>query len=752
MRTRLPIQSQNTERILKSVLPSDFKMVNDKNSNGYKFVNLLYGVEIDETLSTIKEIYRNSFINTFDLSKNYEIYEVTLSGSPNNNYLNSSGIIPIKITDTNEFYNGSPTRVSPLAPISIPMYYVDYTGEANASIAGFNNSFFNGMKTVCWSELSGFVGLEYFRDSQEGSGYILINSDIDQEIAYHSELYPTFRCDVGTNFQTSGDYLSVYGLYTGIKDQNYNVNTKNEILYPIDEKTLSGKYPLKREILDDSGYIHTIDHYTPYNGWVKNEYGEVVAVVDYSGYFYFDGDGNKVYYKTAYNNPYGYNNYNTAFLDIEHIPISGTLRVYDIDILDSSGNATEIPYSGKMLYYYKSTNNSFDPIYLGYESSVPSGAGFSSIIEGQPTVPLKLTSWDYLHDGGNINPGTLIYEDGQGPITNRIKLSNYHSRYLVEYKYKVYDKIKCFTSLDSNGTTSLHTSSPVYTITNYSGGLKEINYEFTKDVTYENENTKILTFDGFEVRPNKHIHNIDFNIPIKYQIGNLTNKLFINVNNKFVGYSNEFVPQEISLRRYVLNCQFDQTVVLNSVSEIDHSGNGNDLDFINTGNNQVLKINYDTKFGKKILRGTVGDSYFGNVSKSFILDNVFFEFNFKSNIQQDIILMDIQDLLTNKYILVAIDINGQLIIECDGYIFKCRDKIEFNNKEKLITIKYIADELSQSVPTFIVYNKEKSDIGYKINPNYRANHTITPVSSTYFNVFKNCNVDIGYVKIFYEAQ
>ena len=60
MITRSPIQAKNTERILKAVIPEEFKIVNDKSSNGYKFINLLYGAEIDQGLSVLKDVYNNS--------------------------------------------------------------------------------------------------------------------------------------------------------------------------------------------------------------------------------------------------------------------------------------------------------------------------------------------------------------------------------------------------------------------------------------------------------------------------------------------------------------------------------------------------------------------------------------------------------------------------------------------------------------------------------------------------------------------
>jgi len=768
MKTRLPIQAKSTERIMRAILPSEFKMVSDKNSNGYKFINLLYGAEIDEGISNLKEVYNNSFFSTFDLTKNFELYEVTISGVPNGNYLNASNTNPIKITDENEFNNGSPTRIKDSGSIQIPMYYISYSGSAIPSIAGLQNSFVSGCNIECWSEMSGFIGLEYFRKTKDGSGYLMISSDINQSNGFISGLYPLFIVNIGNNFQDSGNYKEIYGLFTGIKKQDYSNNSKNEILYPIDGKTLSGMYPLSRYIIDDSGISHYIDHYTPDHGWIRNENNEVVAVVDYSGTYYFDGDGKKIYYRTAYNNPYGYNNYTTAYLDLEHIPISGTLKLYDIDILDYSGNATEIPQTGKILYYYKSTkmlqepepiDAAFDPIYVGYNQIVPSGIGLSSNMEGYSANPLKTISWDYLHDGGKIDEGTLLYIDGTGLITNRIKINNYYTRYMVEYNYKIYDEIKYISSIDSNGSISLHTSNPIYTTTRYDGNLKEIDYEFTKDPSYilkngnviKNQSSKIVTFDGLDIRPYKFLYKTDFNIPIIYKNGSLYRNLQINTNKKSIGYSSDFIVEDKILRTYVVNCLFDQDVIANTVTEIDLTGNSNALQFANTGTNLLYKINYNTYYGKRIIRGT-GNSYFYKLNKSFLLDNTFFEFKFKLRKSANFTLLDIQDLNLGQYFIVNIDETGLISINCNNYTFYCREKLKFNAKEKSITIKYSVDELSESIPKIMVYLMEEGDFGFRIIDCFKSQSIPMTVLYTYLHVYKNVDIDIKEFKIFYKVQ
>lgn len=756
MKTKLPIQAKSTEQLL-SVLPNDWKMVSDKTSNGYKYINLLYGVECDNALNTLKKVYNDSFITSIDLTKEYELYEVSISGIPNGPYLNSSGLYKIKITDSTEFYDGAPTRIVPDGTLPLPMYYLNYTGVLQASGAGFENGFGIGFNTPCWSVISGVVGLEYIRKDFRGSGYLVVTSDINQISGFNNNMYPLFVINVGENLHDSGDFINTYGIFTGIRNQNYSGNLTNEIIYPIDGITLSGKYPLTRKVIDDSGILCTIDHYEPNHGWTRDPTGTVIATVDYSGEFYYDNSGKKIYYRTAYNNPYGYNNYTTAYLDLLHTPISGTLKVYDIDILDISGNATEIPYGGKTLYYYKSPkmflgnasgdlSAEYDPVYLGYESIVPSGMGFSSNMEGSGCSIYKVTTWEYLHESGSLDNDSLQYIDGSGEITNRIKISGYHSRYMVEYQYKIYDSVKYVSSLNSNGSVSLHTPSPI--LTNYTNNeYKEIDFEFTKDPSYITNKTKVITFDGLQTRPGSRINKITFNIPFLFSQGELVNNLYQNTNKSYIGYTNEFIPQFNDLRYNSLNCYFDSNVSGNLI-EKDYTNKENDLYY--SGNNPIFKINYNSYFGKKIVN--IGNSsYYYKDNVSYLKDNTFFRFDFKIKTIQSGRLLELYDDPNNTYVFLDIEENGRLKIMSEGLIFYSRNYISFNNFDKSLILKYSPDELSSTVPTFKLYFKEKDDFGYKILELTKNTDTsITTVDHTTLKIFKNLSVNISNFRIFYE--
>jgi len=78
-------------------------------------------------------------------------------------------------------------------------------------------------------------------------------------------------------------------------------------------------------------------------------------------------------YGSANTNPYGKNVFNVSRGEFEHTPVPGTVHMYDILNLDSSGNATEIKSTGTQSYRNSATN------YVGYDTNL-----------GNPHL---LTSW-----------------------------------------------------------------------------------------------------------------------------------------------------------------------------------------------------------------------------------------------------------------------------------------------------------------------------------------------------------------------
>jgi hypothetical protein len=750
MNPKLPTQSSITERLLRSVLPPDFKIVSDKTSNGYKYVNLLYGVEFQNLEKNINSIYNDSFLPTINLTNEHVVYETYISGIPNTQYLKGDST-PIKITDQTEFDNGSPTRLLSSLPNTLPieMYTNTYTGTE--TVSGFNNGFDKGFNVPCWSNITGVVGLEYVRSDLRGSGYLIISSDIDQEVAYHSGVWPTFVIDVGNNLKTSGDYKNTYGLFTGIADISYSGTNRLEVLTPITEQTLRQQYPLSGLITDVSGKTWTIDHYTPYNGYRILPDGNVVANIDYPNGYYYTDSGEKIYYRTAFNNPYGFNNYSGAILPLDFVPISGTLKVFDIDCLDISGNAIEIPSTGKNVYYYQSPKmflgvsgeeGIFDPVYQGYESIVPSGYNYGSI-EGSGCSLLKTTTWNYLHEGLKFDDQTLSWIDGTGIITNAIWISGYVSRYMVEYKTKIYDRVRYFSSINSNGLVSFYTPSPL--VSTASNSLTPIDYEFTRDPDFGNESSKIVTLDGIKYRPNSIIDKISFNLPVDWIEGDVQGPIYESTKDQYAGYSNEFIPDPL-LNTYIVNCQFisRSNTELNTIS--------NNYNFIYSGVNPKLLINYDRGFGKKIINNNLG-SYFYCDPPISICSYLHFVFDCTIPIDTTGVFMDLSDNANQRDIQFHLESGGYLKIYSKDRVFTSKTPITFNNKKKSFILKYVTDELSYdslaSTPDFRLYFKEQGDAWYApidLSKTAKTNSTIT---SDYVYIYKDFNIDIGGFKVYY---
>lgn len=728
MRTRNPIQAKSTEQALRAVLPESFKMVNDKSSNGYKYMNLLFGVEADQAKLFFQEVYSNSFFPTMDFGVSDTLYEVYLSGITNQQYLNTtvSGI-PIKIVSSTspggdaEFWQGDPTR----------LVYLTNKDIGSGLIASGR-----------------IIGLNYFRLTPSGNGYFLINTDIDQGeyYSYRDTGSSSWKLDLNT----TGLITNTSGYWPGVFTQSYEVAGVDEVLTPKGSGYLSSHYPLTRRVLDDSGVYWNIDAYEPYHGWVRDPYWSVVAKVDYPGDYFYDGDGEKCYFRVALNNPYGSGNYATEYLPLQHIPISGTLKVYDIDILDTSGNATEIPSAGKTLYSLQSNllltgSGKFDPIYVGYDSTVPDTYTFGAIAGSGANV-LLTTSWEYQREGSHLDEGSHQWVEGSGRITNLIKITNPYSRYLVEYKYKEFDEAKYITSLEASRYVSFDTLNPIYT-TKATGILEQIPYEFTRDPSYASEKARYLTFDGWEIRPNSRLTLVDFNLPVFVGEGDATLGSF-QTRKEYIGYSPDFVPIYYPSRTTVLYCPFDNAVSLGTCTEDDLSGSGNTLEWYDDSGNSLWRIAIDGAYGKAT-RYIGGSGYFYKDGVDFMKDATSFLFEFRLHTKADATLMVLSQATDNRYIKVDVQKNGMIYITSNGNDIQCRYRFAFDNKMKGLLIKAYKDENFTSGLNYKIYVKD-TDFWEK-QTFFIRDTTETTISPTYLHVLQNATMDMKSFKIWHEA-
>ena len=748
MRTRQPIQSLSTEAMVRGVFPNSFKLVHDKSSNGYKYFNMLFGVELDQANEFLQHIYNQSFLTSMDFGEDPTVYEVFISGLSSQDYLNTtvSGAIPIKIVNNGspggeaEFWDGDPTRLITVGEYSFP---------SNVQISGH------------------VIGFNYFRNNISGYGYFLAGTDLDQSEYSLSGSGSVWRFEV----DTTGYILSYSGIWPGIATQDFDTAGEDEVLQPIGSGNLKKNYPMTRKVLDDSGVYWDIDHYEPYQGWVRDPYWGVVAMVDYPGSFYYDQDGKKIYYRTAFNNPYGSGNYITEYIRLDNIPISGTLKVYDIDILDISGNAIEIPSSGKAMYRLKSEymlagtglapgTAKFDPIYLGYDSTVPNEPRKFGKIAGAAANQFTTTSWDYQRGSGYLDEGTMQWVEGSGDITNMIKITNPYGRYMVEYKYKTLNKTNYITSPNATRYLSLGSLTPLYSIKGIFNNDEIIDYEFTRDKKFRSEEidgtanpyfgeqSRYLTFDGWKIRPYSQMSKVDFNLPILIGSG-AANVGAYQQWYTYIGYTPEFVPYYRAPRTTVIDCLFDEPVVTGSCTEADQSGSGNYLSWVNTGGNSLWLTYLNGKYAKTS-RHIGASGYYTIDGTEFLEDNTYFSWDFRLTTPNDITLMELKEQTANNYIKVEIKSDGMLEITSNGSHVQSRYRFDFDNTLYSLIIQTTPDRDYTTNPLFNIYVKD-SDTYKKLNPFSEDSDTLT-VTGTYLHVLQNSTMDISRFKLWYEAS
>lgn len=729
MRIKHPVNAKSTKRMLR-ILPPDWKMVNDETSNGYKFFNMVLGTEIDELTDRLQVLYDSLFLDTIDLSEEGHLYQVELSGTPDNlGFLNSDGI-KIKITNEDEFYNGEPTRFNYIETYSIP--------DTSNTIIGAN----------------------YFRADSRGSGYFILTFNNDEGESYASGIYTAKRIYT----DNTGEILSSSGFYTGIATEDFENTGRDELITPIEPLILSGRYPKYRK-LTISGVNHYIGHYEPYKGWTYDSDGNVVAVNDYFQEYYFDSQGDKVFHRTYLNNPYGSGNYNKQYFTLRHVPISGTLKVYDIDNLDSSGNAKEIPQSGINMYYLKYSGmldgeeGGFEPVYKGYSKYVPSGEGFN-YIEGDEANLLTTISWDYQRVGSKLDSDSRSWvEPSSGDFTNMISITNPQTRYIVQYKWKRYNKANYISSFDSTRYLSLDTTQPAYSIENVSGNIEEADFSFTKNPKYTkningsviDERAQILTFDGWKYRPDSRIKKVDLNIPIIYTQTSPLNNFYIGYRYKPIGYSTDMIPRVNSIRKYEVNCPFDNAAPGYNSIEDDITGKSNFCRYTASGSNKLFKIPYNSWFGKKIIYFG-GDSYYyiNMTNNDFIKPNMFYKFGFRPLKNQEITLLEYFDDNSDKYHIITIDQAGKIHIEIDGYEFVSRNAITMDSGDKELIVRYYPDDLISTIPVVELFIKDQ-EFYFEVFDLLRREVSSRDVSSTYLHLYKSCEIEIDKFQIYYEA-
>ena len=714
--------ANNTSKLLKQVFPSDFKMVKDKTSNGYKLSNILYGAEVDIIWDQINSVYTDNYLDSLDYSEDPDVaivyLDVAISGNTlwgQTDYRDS----PITVTNKRVFETGKPTRLSAVGTLTI---------------SGVNY---------------GYVGLEYFRSDRRGNGYILTSLNEDAATLYaaaESGVHKITSDSVG-EFQT----WNYSGENPIVLEQSYASVGRYEIISPLTSLQLEQEYPLTLDIRAPQGGVlgatestYTIDHYTPYNGYYWDSVASTYKAVGYPTDKYYDKiDLVKKYYRTALNNPFGSGNYTTIYSPLEQVPISGTLKVYDIDNLDSEGNAIEIPQTGKNVYYYNGIYQSgvllHTPDYLGYSQNVPPEMTADSSVT--PTGYLySITSWDYCRESGGLGEDLVWTEVPNNLITNRIKIINPYSRYMVEYKYFSHNKIKFISSTISTPYVRLQDNNYLYTVED-----TDSNLELTKDFQFSRDPRPDrigLTFDGWKYRPGSTIGKVQVNLDLSTTSDDLTDNVVLPLDQEPIGYTFATVPNRNDSKITFINEVFDGS---------------NSFTLLNSGGSTTNLINYDTYYGTRMQYNSIGDLYYyasgfydcrnqvaGNIR------SIDLSFKFYTNPTSDIVLA--QSSNGTDFWRITLKSNGTIQIDDPDYSLYSYNKITHNTSNyRIIVQRDIQYERGLSDTMFRLYVKTNNSIFKEFPLTLKDISNSVPVDIR-TSFFINSSLDIKSAKIYEEPK
>jgi hypothetical protein len=376
----------------------------DKDSAGSRFLDAIVGIELD-LVERMMDVYK-SYTNISDVpfSTPSLLYEVVIdyplsSGViyPENSYGFILSGVPIRTTDDRiRFFTNPPTRL-------------DY--NKRITLSGLT---------------SGIAGIEWLNGYP--SGHLVVQQDISPVDASSTMYYTILGKD--NEVQTT----PVSGETLGIGYIGLDQNSAYDIIEPESSGYLRRQYP--------------VGPWTSSSGRLSSMPGD--AVIWYESYI--NEDDAKKYRMVALNNPYGSGIYNLSDVDVSFIPISGTVKVYDILNLTSSGTPTEIDASGQGVYEFSSGTYH----YIGYSGQVPGYLCSDPEISGQIATQKFSTSWRLLPESGYVddevypNTATFQWVNGAVPYRKTVRFTNPISKYQIEYQYKLYDSIVCLSSDSKN--------------------------------------------------------------------------------------------------------------------------------------------------------------------------------------------------------------------------------------------------------------------------------------------------------------
>ena len=704
--------TDHTFRIMSNVLPAKFNMVKDKNTNGYKLVNNMYGVEIDLLYTYVDQARHLTRLDWFDFGQDFDLSEVRLRDVAVGDYVYGDGE-PVKITNKYEFDEGRPTRLEPFGTLTI---------------SGVNY---------------GPVGLEYLRVDPYGSGVFMINLDVDGAEAYHGGSYQTLQFNVDSlgNLQ----YPPATGYWLGISNQEYDVKQFDEVLYPPTERELRDKYPEYREIwasgTNGRFSIYQIEHIEPYDGYYWDAEQETYVAIGYNTQFYYDEEtGDRIYHRTVLNNPYGSGNYTTVYMELDHIPISGSLKVYDINNLTPSGLAWEIPQSGIQSYsFIADYSDSYSGViqYIGYENQVPPEylpVHFSGDLDASE---YRLTSWDYCRASGGIEHFVWV-EYPENPITSRIKITNPISKYLVTYKYKVFDTARFVSTVNSTKYIRLDDGNYIYTVDGAEQNSINVPFRMSKDPRGVK---KAVTFDGIKYRPGTIIDRLEIDADRSTLEDDIRSNVTLSLDKTPAGYSPSFIPNLIDHRIYYINEFFDGT----------HG-------FVpyNTGGS-TYQVPFGNNIGTRLIQSSGVLGFYSGVylapEPNFADSNNRYlrtRFSFKNPPSTSMVLWQSSDG-TEEYWKVTLTADGDIIIQDHlSYLTGSNAVLTTNEVQEIVIERDIRFDQNITNREYSLYHKSENNVLVKKDLWRRFDSSSAPASGSW--AWYNSNVDIQLFQVYDESR
>jgi len=529
-----------TKTILTNVLPGDFKMVKDKNSNGYVFMNALYGIETDSIKDYIDQAMHHSSFEHFDYGLDYGYSQVKIPGIILSDVIYGDGY-DIKITNDEEFADGKPTR----------MIY-------NSGLIDLDQYTISG---------SGINGLEYMRVDKTGSGVLLLNTNTTSTDAIINDTYTSYQLQLSDLIEQR----NISGYNYGVEIQDYDHTQKYEVIQPMLAANIIRKYPMTKLVNlpkdgKSSNYSvkYLVDYYDPVTYyWDPESTPPTYKPIRPTRDTYLDGDV-ETYYRAALNNPSGSGIYDTEYLDLEFTPISGTLKVYDLDSLDDEGMMIEIDQAGTQLYKYDynpaeriNIEGGVDDsdilvyTYIGYSSGIPYEEG-TNVPEGTIASGYKITSWDYVREEDGVENFDWV-EYPNNDITNKIKLVNPESRYVVEYKHAIDKTHHGITTMNSDKYVKYYDQDHIYA----SVDLIDNRVRLDAKLSIENSTRRAVTFNGFDVRPGSTIQELELVGVIQKRDSTNTSKSINVTDNALIGKEDIVLPDitNIEKTRFIYNTE-----------------------------------------------------------------------------------------------------------------------------------------------------------------------------------------------------